>query len=98
MPDKQTNSAWGHRPFVQAFNDFLVHQHQNPIGATPIFIDPKNKTNAEKFLANYQKPHIIVNLFSADKFRRWPITHAIELLPKLSTMTNFQYFLSLMGY
>ena len=59
MPDKQTNSAWGHRPFVQAFNDFLVHQHQNPIGTTPIFIDPKNKTNAEKFLANYQKPHII---------------------------------------
>lgn len=94
IADKQTNSVWGHRPFVQAFNDFLDHQHQNPIGTTPIFIDPKNKTKAEKFLAKYQKPHIIVNLYTADKLRRWPISHAIDLLSKLSKATNCSIFLS----
>ena len=47
-----------------------------------------------ELLAPFPKPHILINLFSADTARRWPVDHAASLLSQMVKRHGGTLFLS----
>ena len=88
------NNVWGHRPFGSLFSEFLDGIQKNRPEQPPIKCSKHQTSEALKFFANYSSPHIIINLFSKDKNRRWPIEKAVNFLTELVSRHGARLFLS----
>ena len=93
VADRETND-WGHRPWGTCFDHFLKCISTDVPDRPPILCDDYQTTEALKFFKRYPEPRILINLFSQDKDRCWPISQAVDFLTELVSVYGVKLFLS----
>ena len=87
-------NRWGHRPWGAFFDHFLKCISKDVLDRPPILCDDYQTSEARKFFERYPAPRILINLFSKDKDRCWPINQAVDFLTELVSVHGVKLFLS----
>lgn len=88
-------SAWGHRPFIGAIDEYLTDLGLVLDGSTPTILpDRDSLRQARELLDQLAGPVVIVNMFVQGEGRRWPIDAAIDTIVELAETTGGSFVLN----